>query len=218
MPTPNKKKSFCKVLYLLNKCSWFGAAGDSWLVKRYYSFGEIFAAIVIIIVLLITAYRLAIIFDWLPEDFKPGEIALHRYQDAKAFLLKEGMQPGAVGSMSRSTLDTFNSIEKYIKKQQEQQKLQEQLPEECRNNSIFKWFMYMSGAENKNNSCTRQNLQMQKALEDANVIKKAPKQKAPTPEPTQAPAEQSSEQQLLELQQQIKQYQPQEPAPATNAQ
>lgn len=192
------------------------------MVKRYYSFGEIFAAIIVIVVVVVTAYRMAVIFDWLPEDFKPTEIALTEYKDFKVFLMQKTMAPGAVGSSARGILHVFADIEKYIKDKQEEERLDALLPEECRSGSIFRFFMFMSNPVDKKYGCTRENLRLKNALDDANNINHEVKPQKAAPAPAPAPNQVKTptltpEQQNEILQKEMQQYQPATQVPSTPA-
>lgn len=140
-------------------------AGDLWLVK--YNKQQIWEAIIIIAIILFFTYRLALAYDYIPYEYQPSIIISENYTQIKTGLLIESEQEGWLGYVAKSTLDTINAIETYVKNKKDSYAKAEEVATRCHENMIFRFFMFMGDEDNQN--CTEQNILLENAVKGINA-------------------------------------------------
>lgn len=106
-----------------------------------FSFGTIFAIIAGIILVGIVLYRAALVYDLLPEKYRPEGVAKEQYEEFKTVLLERSIKQDAMGKLSKISLDVIINVERYYInwKKKRDEKARREL--ECEDESAYKFFM-----------------------------------------------------------------------------
>jgi hypothetical protein len=128
-----------------------------------YRIGEALLAILIIAFVL---YKLALNLDMVPEGFSPSGFATKEYNAFKTHLKAESSYPNLIGKISKILLRNIERVENYYQDQILEDQQQNKIAEECKENSIFRFFMFWGADNAENRKCIKKNLQLQKAMKD----------------------------------------------------
>jgi len=156
--------------------------GDCRLVKRY-SKAQVWEFLIIVTIILLVVYRWAWLYDYVPDQYQPSTLISKGYDGLKGYLVAEAAAHSAIGPVAGTIVNSLDSAEKYVRDIDSKYRLEEATAERCKENSIFRFFMYMG--ENANPSCTEGNLQLKAATQE--ISNEAHPSQAPAPTKTATP-------------------------------
>jgi len=136
------------------------------LGRRRYTRAQVWEATIVLIIIAIVLYRLALVYDYVPREYQPSNMADKLYSDVKANLAAKSNSQSFGGQLASGTLDKLLAIETYVKKQQEHYRISQEASERCQENMIFRYFMFMGDETNPN--CSPQNMRLEEAVKEIN--------------------------------------------------
>lgn len=141
--------------------------------------------IIVVTILLIIAYRVALVYDYIPEEYHPSVLADDVYQNMKSELKGVAAdQSNAFSDSAQWSVERLDAIEVYLQERKLRYERAEEVSKRCNENMIFRFFMYMGDEDNPN--CTEKNLVIENATKDINEQAKKP---GPNPQANPAPAQ-----------------------------
>jgi hypothetical protein len=146
------------------------------LVKRY-SKAQVWEFVIIVTIILVVVYRWAWLYDYVPDEYQPSTLMSNGYDEMKGFLVEEAANHTIPGNIAGSIVTSLDSAEKYVREINTKYRLEEATAERCKENTIFRFFMYMGEAANPN--CSESNLKLKEATKEISNEAR-PSQAAPT--------------------------------------
>lgn len=128
-----------------------------------YSFIEICEIIITIAIIVTAAYRTAVVYDWLPEDFQPAVIIKNEYKQLVYAMQDEARKPTVLGGISYFLLGAKHKIEEYIEAERKRDIQEKQIEVRCQENGIFRFFMYMGASDTT--KCTNRDEILNKSVQ-----------------------------------------------------
>ena len=153
------------------------------MVKRY-SKAQIWEFVIIVSIILLVVYRWAWLYDYVPDQYLPSTIFSKGYDGVKSFLVDEAADHTVTGRIAGSVVSSLDSVEKYIRDIDTKYRLEEATSDRCKENSIFRFFMYMGDEANPN--CAEGNLKLKAATQE--ISNEAHPSQDPAATKTTAPA------------------------------
>lgn len=127
--------------------------------------------ILVLIILVFVGYRLALIFNWVPEDFSPGGLIVTEYKAFKIDLHDASSRPGSSGKIAKVMINNIERIEKYYEARQKLAAEEEALLKECNENDLFRFFMFLGDDKAKENQeCMERNLRLKQKVDEATAV------------------------------------------------
>lgn len=124
--------------------------------------------ILVTIIILFVSYRVALLMDWVPEGFSPSGLVKEEFQAFKENLRQDAYSDDTTAPISLFVYESLNKIEAAYRAEAKAESEQEKLDQRCGENSIYRFFMMMSGSD-PHGHCT------------PNKIRSAPVPAAPAP-------------------------------------
>lgn len=153
------------------------------MVKKRLTRQQSWEVIIVVLIVCIILYRMALAYDYIPEAYQPSTLISEGYESAKKELIAESSEDTMLGHTSKWTIQNLNAIEKYLHDRRIRYVRSVEAAERCKENMIFRYFMYMG--EEDNTKCTESNMQLKAATQEIfNDPSKNPKPEAPPKEST----------------------------------
>lgn len=130
---------------------------------KHYTWGEKLAVLAAFLFLLVALYRLAVVFELIPPEWRPEGVILLEYHEAKIFLAKKASGTGMLASMSKGLLHSINGIEQQIKERKAAMDRSDEVAKRCNENQVFRFFMTV-GQDQDPNKCVKQNMRVEQEL------------------------------------------------------
>ncbi len=125
--------------------------------------------ILIICILVFVSYRVALIFEWVPENFSPSGVIHQQYIEFKENLLQDSMTDDNYGHAALILLKTLARSERYVAERKIIADEQANISEECKSNSIMRYFMFLGKDSGANKQCTPKRLEIKKDRQERKV-------------------------------------------------
>lgn len=126
--------------------------------------------IIVVVLLLVVTYRVALVYDYIPEEYQPSVVLGEAYVEFKKGLQMDVNEQGMFSDGAKWTLDRLDALEKYFYNQKLRYARAKMISERCQENMIFRFFMYLGDEENPN--CTKSNLVLENAVKDIDKDKR----------------------------------------------
>lgn len=133
--------------------------------------------ILIVCILLFVGYRVALIFDWIPENISPTGFIKQEYKDFKKSLIEDSIIDDYYGRTALILLKSVERSERYFAERKLIAEEQANISDECKSNAIMRFFMYGGKDSAENRQCTPKKLEIKK---DRAERKLEPKDSAPS--------------------------------------
>lgn len=152
-----------------------------------YSSGQYWEFGIITTIVLIVLYRLALVYDYIPDEYRPSALFGDIYRNTKQALIVEAQENSTLGKISKNIVAKLNAMEEDIRLEEERSAREAKIAAECDENPIFRFFMHL-GEESE--GCTQRNMKLKQATQEVfdSVNKNAdPTKSAPAPVTPKAP-------------------------------
>lgn len=126
--------------------------------QRFIRFRPLEITIVVFFIIVII-YRLALVYDFVPDSFQPGTVLQEVYADVKQDLLTLVAQDTVTGHAAKWTLNRMIAWEKYFHMKKIRYIRAKAAAERCQENMLFRYFMFMG--EEDNSQCSERNMMLQ---------------------------------------------------------
>lgn len=130
---------------------------------------EVILAIIIFLFLL---YRVALAYDWIPEEYLPSTIISREYTELKKALRIKSNDPGVGAKFSRMSIGIMEDVEDYVERVRANAARRAEIAAKCNENQIFRFFMEWGGK--KTDECLESNVRMQAAEKESGIRKEQP--------------------------------------------
>jgi hypothetical protein len=141
---------------------------------------KIWETLIITGIILIVIYRLALVYDYVPEAYWPSTILSNSYKGFKVVLLDEESSPSALGQAAHYVLIQLKEAEDYVKKQQTDYEIAEKTAERCHENMLFRYFNFIG--DEANTGCSEQNMKLNEAIKDIDNNSQTKNPNTPNPQ------------------------------------
>ncbi len=131
--------------------------------------------IIVGIILFIVAYRVALVYDYIPDEYHPSVLADDVYHVIKSETQAVAAdESSAFREPAQWSLEQMNAAEVYVQEKKMRFARAEAVAKRCNENMIFRFFMYMGDADNQ--ECTQKNLIVNNAIDQIHEDTKKPDQ------------------------------------------
>ena len=120
------------------------------VVDKLINLGQLLLAVVIVVFVL---YRVALLFDLIPEDFSPSGFVHNEYKSFKMSLAEDTGAPGVRGKIAKIMLKNIDRIEDYYTAKNNMTEEEKRIAAECDQNSLYRFFMFLGGDKGENSAC-----------------------------------------------------------------
>jgi hypothetical protein len=131
---------------------------------RRYTKQQLWEIFIVVAIIVLVGYRLALVYDFVPDQYQPSTILDDVYDGIKQGLAAEAQQNNMVGHSAQWSLNELKEFEKYRRNKQRNYEMAEKIAARCKENMLFRFFMFMGDEDNQN--CSEQNMQLEHATKD----------------------------------------------------
>lgn len=136
------------------------------ITRTILTLGQILLVCMIIIFVL---YRVALLFDLVPDDFSPSGVVHKEYISFKQQLAADAEADEFTSHGSLIVLKLLEEAEKYQADKKQRDEAEERLEVSCQENSIYRFFMFMGDDKENVNKCNPSNMPLKPTVKETDA-------------------------------------------------
>lgn len=137
------------------------------VIDKLINLGQLLLAVVIVVFVL---YRVALLFDVIPEDFSPSGFVHHEYKSFKMSLAEGTGEPGVRGKVAKIMLKNIERIEGYYTAENNMTEEERRIAAACDESALYRFFMFLGGDKGENSACIANEAQIEAENSKKSVV------------------------------------------------